>query len=225
MITGLLGLLPIGKLKLPLELSLRALRTDVIDIYLYHRDDLHQDVGAEIEVMEEFRRAGKIRYYGCSNWTAERMRQADAYARAHGLRGLIADQALFNLGVRHMDPPKDDTLVAIKGEVLAYHRENLRNLAIAYMGVAGGFFHHYLKNGAVGGSEYDTPGNHRLAELARKLMEQYGCTLTQALLGYLRCQDFPCLALYGPKTPREIGEAMEGLEIPFQREDYQEALM
>ena len=51
-----------------LESSLRQLRTDHIDIYFYHRDDVNQPVEELVEVMEEFRRQGKIRYYGCSNW-------------------------------------------------------------------------------------------------------------------------------------------------------------
>ena len=60
-----------------LDSSLRQLRTDYIDLYFYHRDDTAQSVGELIEVMEEFRRQGKIRCYGCSNWTTRRMREAD----------------------------------------------------------------------------------------------------------------------------------------------------
>ena len=207
-----------------LELSLQALRTDVIDIYLYHRDDRDQSIEMELEVMEEFRREGKIRYYGCSNWKADRMREADAYAKDHGFRGLIADQALLNLGTRFKAPPKDDTTEAITGDILSYHKENHRNLAMAYTGLAGGYFHKYLRDGAVPGSEYDTPDNRKVAQKAMALAQDYGCTLTQLLLGYLRVQDFPCLALYGPNRMEQIREAMEGLEIPFEWEDFEKVL-
>lgn len=77
-----------------LELSLKALRTDTIDIYFYHRDNLRQNVEDEIETMETFRREGKIRYYGCSNWTTERIKEADAYCKKMNYRGFVADQAL-----------------------------------------------------------------------------------------------------------------------------------
>ena len=60
-----------------IELSLKALRTDRIDVYFYHRDNLAQSVAEEIETMERFVREGKIRYYACSNWSADRMREAD----------------------------------------------------------------------------------------------------------------------------------------------------
>ena len=54
-----------------LNLSLKALGIDCIDIYFYHRDDLSQPVSDLIGVMESFVKQGKIRYYGCSNWTTE----------------------------------------------------------------------------------------------------------------------------------------------------------
>ena len=45
-----------------LELSLRTLGTDYIDIYFYHRDNETIPAGELIEIMEEFRKEGKIRY-------------------------------------------------------------------------------------------------------------------------------------------------------------------
>lgn len=50
-----------------LDHSLLKLRTDYIDVYFYHRDDLNQSVEEEIETMENFVKQGKIRYYACSN--------------------------------------------------------------------------------------------------------------------------------------------------------------
>ena len=61
-----------------LELSLRALGTDYIDVYFYHRDNEAIPASELIEVMEEFRKEGKIRYYACSNWSTARMREADS---------------------------------------------------------------------------------------------------------------------------------------------------
>ena len=44
-----------------LDGSLKQLGVDCVDIYFYHRDDQNQTVDELIEVMESFRRAGKIR--------------------------------------------------------------------------------------------------------------------------------------------------------------------
>lgn len=64
-------------MKEDLDGSLKQLRADYIDLYFYHRDNGNQSVEEEIEVMEEFVKAGKIRYYGCSNWDADQMKAAD----------------------------------------------------------------------------------------------------------------------------------------------------
>ena len=82
-------------LKYDLEESLRVLGTDYIDIYFYHRDNEDVPVSELIDIMEDFRKQGKIRYYACSNWTTARMKEADAYAASKGCRGFVANEALY----------------------------------------------------------------------------------------------------------------------------------
>ena len=205
-----------------LEGSLRQLRTDCIDIYFYHRDDISQPVADLIEVMEDFRKQGKIRYYACSNWTTERMKEADQYCRERGYRGFIANQALYNLGYRYMNPMEDDTLVYADEEMQAYHREAPWNLLMPYMGVCSGFFHKYAVGGAdaVKSSPYCTERNLKMAERIKMLCEKYNATVTQAVLGFFGQQDFDCAPLYGPKNAEQIIEAMKTWDIPFKKEDY-----
>lgn len=206
-----------------LESSLRQLRTDHIDIYFYHRDDVNQPVEELVEVMEEFRRQGKIRYYGCSNWTTSRMKAADRYCWEKGYRGFIANQALLNLGYKYMNPLDDDTLVYADSQMQQYHRENKGNLLMPYMGVCSGFFHKYAAGGAdaVKGSPYYTEGNLKTAERVKELCEKYNATVTQAVLGFFGQQDFDCAPLYGPKNAEQVREAMKTFEIPFCRDDYE----
>ena len=64
-----------------LEESLRTLGKETIDIYWLHRDDPTIPVERLIEMLETFKREGKIRYYGCSNWTEDRIRAAQSYAK------------------------------------------------------------------------------------------------------------------------------------------------
>lgn len=54
-----------------LHLSLKAFRTDTIDLYYLHRDDRTRPVGEILEMLEAFARAGKVRRYACSNWRAD----------------------------------------------------------------------------------------------------------------------------------------------------------
>lgn len=209
-------------LKYDLEESLRVLGTDYIDIYFYHRDNEEVPVSELIDIMEDFKKQGKIRYYACSNWTTTRMKEADAYAASKGYRGFVANEALYNIGEPWMKPMADDTLVIMDKEMQKYHEENPRNLAMPYSAACNGFFHKLFANGrsAVSGSEYYTEGNLRNAERLHELMEEYGISVTQAVLGYLTCQKFTCLSLYGPRNIADLKEAMETFRIPFRMEDY-----
>ena len=66
------------------EASLRRLRTDYIDLYYIHRWDPETPIEETLAAFDDLRRAGKIRYAGCSNvaawqllsalWTADRER-------------------------------------------------------------------------------------------------------------------------------------------------------
>ena len=59
-----------------------------------------------------------------------------------------------------------------------------------------------------------------MQERLHELMEEYEISVTQAVLGYLTCQKFPCLPLYGPRNIADLKEAMETFRIPFRLEDY-----
>lgn len=206
-----------------IELSLKALNTDSIDLYFYHRDDPGQSVEEEIETMEQFRREGKIRYYGCSNWTAARVLAADDYCRRKGYRGFAADQALLNFGMKYMKPLADDTMTSISGDLFRYHRENPQNLAMPYMGVASGFFHLYAAKGEAGvkNSPYFTPGNVAAAKRCLELTEKYHASVSQVVLGFFSCQPFACAPLYGPQNTEQLRDAMGTLGLKFEEKDFE----
>ncbi|MBQ8653685.1 MAG: aldo/keto reductase [Clostridia bacterium] len=200
--------------------SLRALQTDYVDVYYYHRDDVSIPVGELIETMEDFRRAGKIRYYACSNWTTARMQEADAYAAAHGYRGFVANQCLYNAGVGHMNPPGDDTLCAADENMIAYHSAS-KNVMTPYSGLAGGYFQRLLDDpSAAARSNYHTPGNICAARRMEEIARRYDATLTQTVLGFLLTRPFPVAALAGSSSLSHLQETMQTLHIPFQPGDY-----
>ncbi|MCM1543093.1 MAG: aldo/keto reductase [Blautia sp.] len=208
-----------------LELSLQALGTDVIDIYFYHRDNTAQPIGEVMETMRQFVKEGKIRYFACSNWTAGRMREADAYCREHGFRGFVADQTFLNIGMRHMNPLADDTLSSFSDEIADYHRCTPGNLTMAYYASANGFFQRYLKDAAVKDSTYGTDQNKALAQKIKAMAEKYDTGITQIVLGYVFAQCCECLALYGPSSPERMREAMRTLDCDFSKKDFEEMLL
>lgn len=204
-----------------LEGSLEILQTDYIDIYFYHRDDPSIPVEIMVETMQDFIREGKIRYFGVSNWSAERQIAAMAYCEEQGYRGAVADQSLLNLGSQHMKPLADDTMVVCEGELYDYHRRNRNTMMMPFMANASGFFHIYAAKGAeaVANSPYATEKNLDTAKRVVELAEKYDCAVTNVVLGYFSAEEFPCVPLYGPFDEASIQEAARTFDIRFARED------
>ena len=70
--------------------SLDSLGLEVLDFYWLHRDNPEMPIGEIIELMEGFVREGKIRYYGGSNYSVDRVSEGMRYAAEKGLRGFSA---------------------------------------------------------------------------------------------------------------------------------------
>ena len=65
-----------GYIKLAVEGSLRRLRTDYIDLYQLHAPVPSVPIGDTLEALDNLVRAGKVREIGCSNFSAEQIREA-----------------------------------------------------------------------------------------------------------------------------------------------------
>ena len=68
------------------EDSLRRLKTDRIDLYQLHQPDPEVPIADTLGALDEAVRAGKVREIGCSNFSAEQLRQAHAAVRADAAR-------------------------------------------------------------------------------------------------------------------------------------------
>jgi aryl-alcohol dehydrogenase-like predicted oxidoreductase len=82
------------------ESSLRRLRTDVIDLYWYHRPDGQTPIAETLSALDELIQAGKVRAIGASNFDAELIVEADAIAHERGLTPFAAVQNEYSLLVR-----------------------------------------------------------------------------------------------------------------------------
>ena len=83
-----------------LDSSLRRLGVENIDLYWLHRDSPGYPVEEILESLEAFRKAGKIKYAGFSNWTQLRAEEARLAAERLG-QGFVASQ-------QHVEPAKPD---------------------------------------------------------------------------------------------------------------------
>jgi aryl-alcohol dehydrogenase-like predicted oxidoreductase len=78
------------------EDSLRRLGTDRIDLYQLHEPDPETPIADTLGALDELVRAGTVREIGCSNFSAEQLREADA-AAAPGAARFVSVQNEYSL--------------------------------------------------------------------------------------------------------------------------------
>jgi aryl-alcohol dehydrogenase-like predicted oxidoreductase len=84
--------------------SLRRLGTDRIDLYQLHTPDLDVPIGETLGALDELVRAGKVREVGCSNFSAEQLREAEGATR-EGAARFVSVQNEYSL--LHREPEGD----------------------------------------------------------------------------------------------------------------------
>ena len=85
------------------EQSLRRLGTDYIDLYQVHGWDLLTPLEETVRALDDLVRQGKVRYVGCSNWSARHLMKALCLARAHGWTSFVSLQAYYSLVGRDLE--------------------------------------------------------------------------------------------------------------------------
>lgn len=83
--------------KSALDASLKRLKTDWIDLYQMHETDPNTPIEDTLGTLEELKTAGKIRFYGCSNFPAAQLRQGQDAAKKLGLSGFVSFQDEYSL--------------------------------------------------------------------------------------------------------------------------------
>lgn len=130
-----------------LKVSLDKLRTDYIDIYLLHRDDPDTEVGMVVEIFNDMHEKGKIGAFGGSNWTHQRIEEANEYAYKHDMIPFSVSSPNYGLADQLCDVWNGGS-VSIAGHGNAEAREWYRKTqipVIAYSSLAHGFFSGKLK--------------------------------------------------------------------------------
>ena len=103
------------------EDSLRRLQIDVIDLYQAHIDDASVPQEETLSTFAELQRAGKVRAFGASQITPERLSSALAISKALGLPGYQTLQPWFNLLERaRFEPALRDICMAHNLGVINY---------------------------------------------------------------------------------------------------------
>src|ERR1700726_4670649 len=86
-----------------LDASLRRLGLESVDLYQAHAYDPLTPLEETLRTMDQFVRAGKIRYYGLSNFTGWQLTKAVHLARALNVPGPVTLQPQYSLLAREIE--------------------------------------------------------------------------------------------------------------------------
>jgi voltage-dependent potassium channel beta subunit len=76
--------------------SLRRLGLDYVDLYQCHRYDKHTPLEETCRTMDDLVRAGKILYWGVSEWSADQIAHAVSVCRAEGWAPPVSNQPQYS---------------------------------------------------------------------------------------------------------------------------------
>ncbi len=199
-----------------LDASLAALRTDSIDLYWLHRDDPTRPVEDILETLNAQRNAGKIRYFGASNWKTPRLRAAYDHARAAGIAGFVADQSLWNAAPLARPPYGNAELGWMSAERFDFHEETGMAM-IPYQSQAFGLFSR-MAHGTLDAMNPGFRSFYKAEESAARyrrmteIMAARGLTITQVTLGYLLSQPFVTLPIVGCRNVAYLEDSMSAAD-------------
>jgi 1-deoxyxylulose-5-phosphate synthase len=80
-----------------IDLSLRRLQTDYIDLYQLHAFDRNTPIDESLEALDDLITAGKVRYAGCSNFLAYQVARSLGRSEVLGVARFDSVQPRYNL--------------------------------------------------------------------------------------------------------------------------------
>lgn len=197
-----------------ITLSLKALGIETIDLYYLHRDDPSVSVSHIIDYLEDFKARGYLRYYACSNWSVDRIADAQEYAASKGYMGFSVNEMYWNLATSHMREPNDATLVKMDAKMYDLHKAT-GLCAVPYSSQAGGYFTKIISDTRKAiAMPYHTEENERRAkELARRFKDAK--TPMQYVLGYFANRPFQVIPAFGASNMQQLKDTLYAIENPL----------
>ncbi|MEU3601084.1 aldo/keto reductase [Streptomyces sp. NPDC006798] len=188
-----------------LDDSLRRLGTDHIDLYQIHRWDPLTDDEETLAALTDFRRAGKIRYFGTSTFPAYRLVQSQWAAREHRLGRYVTEQPSYSILQR-----------GAEAEILPLAQEYGLGV-LAWSPLASGWLSGAVREGREittnrsafmpGRFDVSVPENRAkmtAVEQLAAIADEAGLTMIQLALGFVTAHPAVTCALIGPRTMEHL---------------------
>jgi aryl-alcohol dehydrogenase (NADP+) len=200
------------------EESLRRLRTDRIDLYQLHRYDDETDPEEWLSALSDLLRAGKIRAFGTSTFTADRIVEAQWTAERRGLARPRCDQSPYSILRREIERTVLPTCARYGMGVIVWSPLEGGWLSGRYL--APEDFREDTRLVALGrrwgGFDPNNVGNRRRLEAVQRLdalAKQAGIPLARMALAWTLEHPAVTSAIIGPRTFEQLEDLLAGADL------------
>ncbi|MBA3817321.1 MAG: aldo/keto reductase [Deltaproteobacteria bacterium] len=195
------------------EDSLRRLRTDRIDLYQIHMQDITVPEEETLRALDDLVRAGKVVYVGCSNYAAYRLMNSLWTARDHHGTAFVTLQAQYSLLVRD-----------IEREHIPLCREEGLGV-LCWSPLANGFLTGKFERGKPpqGGTRlgdkagrfarYDLERNWKILDAVRAIAGELGTTPAAVSLAWLTVKPQVSSVIFGARTIEQLAANLAAADL------------
>jgi aryl-alcohol dehydrogenase-like predicted oxidoreductase len=195
------------------EDSLRRLRTDRIDLYQIHMQDITVPEEETLRALDDLVTAGKIVYTGCSNYAAYRLMNSLWLARTAHRAAFVTLQAQYSLLVRDLE----------REHVPLCREEGLGILP--WSPLAGGFLSGKFERGkppqtgtrlgekAERFARYDLERNWKILDAVRAVASELGSTPSAVSIAWLLAKPQVTSVIFGARTVEQLDANLAGAEL------------
>ncbi|MDB4961318.1 MAG: aldo/keto reductase [Myxococcales bacterium] len=195
------------------EDSLRRLKTDRIDLYQIHMQDITVPEEETLRALDDLITAGKVVYIGCSNYAAYRLMDSLWLAKSNHLSRFVTLQAQYNLLVRDLER-EHVPLCRDKGLGI-----------LPWSPLAGGFLTGKFEQGKPpqGGTRlgekaerfarYDLDRNWKILDAVRSVAGELGATPSAVSLAWLLAKPQVTSVIFGARTIEQLDANLAAADL------------
>jgi aryl-alcohol dehydrogenase-like predicted oxidoreductase len=195
------------------EESLSRLKTDRIDLYQIHMQDLDTPEEETLRALDDLVRAGKVLYLGCSNYAAYRLVDSQWLSRSLGLERFVTLQAQYSLVVRELEREHVPLCQKFGLGILPWSPLASGFLSGKYKKDAAppsGSRLHKLKDWL---QQFDTPRNWRILSALEGVARELSTTPTAVALRWLMQRPAVTSVILGVRTVAQLDDNLKAAEL------------
>jgi predicted dehydrogenase/aryl-alcohol dehydrogenase-like predicted oxidoreductase len=205
--------------------GLERLQMDQVDIYMIHRDNEQVPIGEWVDALNENLKAGRMKVFGLSNFTLERLRAFKDYADQRGLASFSMVSNQMSLARVRGRIWEDCYLISSSDSASRAFFTQHQIALMPWSSQARGFFTDAARPDYAGNEEWSrcwySPENFDRQRRARELAQKKGVEMINIALAWVLHQPFPTFPLVGPKTLWETRSTMKALSIELSAHELQ----